>query len=58
MNMNAGIYGSALQQFQDHFGVSAQVARLGQGLFLICYAFGTMGAVLRGVRSKLLLSKA
>lgn len=40
MNMNAGIYGSALEQFQEHFNVSAQVGRLGQGLFLISYAFG------------------
>lgn len=40
MNMNAGIYGSALEQFQEHFHVSAQVGRLGQGLFLISYAFG------------------
>lgn len=40
MNMNAGIYGSALEQFQDYFNVTAQVGRLGQGLFLISYAFG------------------
>ncbi|KAK9898417.1 putative MFS multidrug transporter, partial [Cystobasidium minutum MCA 4210] len=40
MNLNAGIYGSALEQFQDHFSVAPQVARLGQGLFLISYAFG------------------
>lgn len=40
MNMNASIYGSALEQFEDHFNVVPQVARLGQGLFLICYAFG------------------
>lgn len=40
MNLNAGIYGSALTQFQAEWGLSAQVARLGSGLFLICYAFG------------------
>lgn len=40
MNLNAGIYASALDQYQEEFGITAQYARLGQGLFLICYAFG------------------
>lgn len=40
MNLNAGIIGSAITQFEDEFGITAQYARLAQGLFLICYAFG------------------
>lgn len=40
MNFNAGVYGSAVPQLESHFNISPQVARLGQGLFLICYAFG------------------
>ena len=40
MNLNAGIYASALTQYEEEFGITAQYARLGQGLFLICYAFG------------------
>ncbi|GAO49517.1 hypothetical protein G7K_3666-t1 [Saitoella complicata NRRL Y-17804] len=40
MNFNAGIYGNAIPGLQEEFGLSAQAARVGQAVFLICYAFG------------------
>ena len=40
MNMNAGIYASALSQYEERFNITPQYARLGQGLFLITYAIG------------------
>ncbi|WWC73385.1 uncharacterized protein I206_107352 [Kwoniella pini CBS 10737] len=40
MNMNAAVYANGVSFLQDKFGVSAQGARVGQSLFLICYAFG------------------
>lgn len=36
MNFNAGAYGSAVTQLEAEFNISAQKARVGQGLFLIC----------------------
>ncbi|WWC95274.1 hypothetical protein V866_002133 [Kwoniella sp. B9012] len=40
MNFNASIYANGVDFLQEKFGVSAQGARVGQCLFLICYAFG------------------
>ncbi|KAL7419360.1 hypothetical protein Q5752_006198 [Cryptotrichosporon argae] len=40
MNYNAAVYANGVTLLQDKFGVSAQAARVGQCVFLICYAFG------------------
>ncbi|WRT69369.1 uncharacterized protein IL334_006353 [Kwoniella shivajii] len=40
MNFNASVYANGITFLQDKFGISAQGARVGQCLFLICYAFG------------------
>lgn len=40
MNFNTSLYSNGLDGISDKFGVSAQEARLGAGLFLIFYAFG------------------
>ena len=40
MNFNASVYGNAVSGLQEEFGISAQAARVGQAVFLICYGFG------------------
>ncbi|ROW00334.1 hypothetical protein VMCG_07327 [Cytospora schulzeri] len=40
MNFNGSLFGNAQTRVQEEFGVSAQVSRLGVGLFMILYAFG------------------
>jgi len=40
MNFNASVYGNAVKGLENQFNISAPVARIGQGLFLICYGFG------------------
>ena len=40
MNMNTSIYPSAVEQIAEHFHVNEQVARCGQMIFLVMYAFG------------------
>lgn len=40
MNYNASVYANGLPLLEDKFGVSEPVARLGQMIFLIAYAFG------------------
>lgn len=41
MNFNASVYASAIQQVSEAFDISMQMARVGQMLFLIAYAFGS-----------------
>ncbi len=41
MNFNSSIYANAVAPLADHFGISLQVARIGQMIFLIAYAFGS-----------------
>lgn len=41
MNFNASLYASSITGFSKHFHVSTQVARVGQMIFLIAYAFGS-----------------
>lgn len=41
MNFNASVYASAIRPISQHFGISAQFARVGQMIFLIAYAFGS-----------------
>lgn len=40
MNLNAAIYGNAIDGMMKDFHISTQVGRVGQCVFLICYAFG------------------
>ena len=40
MNLNASIYGNAVDALSEKYTISAQKARVGQIIFLICYAFG------------------
>lgn len=40
MNYNASVYGNAVPGLEKDFGVSSDVARRGQWVFLIAYAFG------------------
>lgn len=40
MNFNTSLYSNGLEGIQEHFGVSAQAARIGAAIFLITYAFG------------------
>ena len=41
MNFNTSVYASAIKPLSQHFGISAQSARIGQMIFLIAYAFGS-----------------
>lgn len=40
MNFNTSVYPNAIGPVAEHFGVSEPAARVGQGLYLIFYAFG------------------
>ena len=40
MNYNASVYANGLPLLEEKFGVSEPVARLGQMIFLVAYAFG------------------
>ncbi|KAJ9615719.1 hypothetical protein H2200_001796 [Cladophialophora chaetospira] len=40
MNLNASIYGNAVDGLAEKYTISKQKARVGQMIFLICYAFG------------------
>jgi hypothetical protein len=40
MNFNASVYANGVPFLQRKFDISAQEARVGQMVFLICYAFG------------------
>jgi MFS family permease len=41
MNLNASLYANGVKGISEKFGVSEQVARIPQMMFLIAYAFGT-----------------
>lgn len=40
MNLNASIYANAVNGLSAYYGISTQKARVGQMIFLVCYAFG------------------
>lgn len=40
MNFNTSVYANAIGPLSEEFGVTTQVARLGQMVFLVAYAFG------------------
>lgn len=40
MNLNASLYANAVPLLSEEFNLSEQAARVGQAIFLICYAFG------------------
>ena len=40
MNFNASVYANAVKPLTKEFNISGQAARIGQAVFLICYAFG------------------
>ena len=40
MNYNASVYANGIPLLQDKYGVTEPVARLGQMIFLVAYAFG------------------
>lgn len=40
MNFNTSVFPSAIEPISEHFHVSLQAARVGQCVFLVCYAFG------------------
>jgi hypothetical protein len=40
MNLNASIYGNAVDELAEKYNITAQKARVGQMIFLVCYAFG------------------
>lgn len=40
MNFNTSVYPNAIGPVSEHFGVSEPAARVGQGIYLITYAFG------------------
>ena len=41
MNFNASIYGNAVTGLREEFGISAQMAKIGQMIFLVAYGFGS-----------------
>ena len=41
MNFNASVYASGIKQIAEAFDISMQMARVGQMIFLIAYAFGS-----------------
>lgn len=41
MNFNASVYASAIKQLAQEFDITMQMARVGQMIFLIAYAFGS-----------------
>ena len=41
MNFNASVYASGIDQFAEEFEITKQMARVGQMIFLIAYAFGS-----------------
>ena len=41
MNFNASIYGNAVSGLREEFGISAQMAKIGQMIFLVAYGFGS-----------------
>lgn len=41
MNFNASVYASAIKQVSEEFDITMQMARVGQMVFLIAYAFGS-----------------
>ena len=41
MNFNTSVYANAIAPLSDYFDISLQVARIGQMIFLIAYAFGS-----------------
>lgn len=41
MNFNASVYASAIKQVAEEFDITMQMARVGQMVFLIAYAFGS-----------------
>lgn len=41
MNFNASVYANAITPLSEQFRVSLQVARIGQMIFLVAYAFGS-----------------
>lgn len=41
MNFNASVYASGIDQFAEKFNITKQMARVGQMIFLIAYAFGS-----------------
>ena len=40
MNFNSSVYASDAAAIAEHFNISQQAARVGQMIFLVCYAFG------------------
>ena len=40
MNFNTSVFPSAVNPISEHFGVSAQAARVGQMVYLVFYSFG------------------
>ena len=40
MNFNTSVYPSAVNPISEHFGISAQAARVGQMIYLVFYSFG------------------
>lgn len=40
MNFNTSVFPSAIEPISEHYNVSLQASRVGQCLFLVCYAFG------------------
>ena len=40
MNFNASVYANAVMHLTKEFHITGQAARVGQAVFLICYAFG------------------
>ena len=41
MNFNASIYGNAVTALMEEFSITAQMARIGQMIFLVAYGFGS-----------------
>ena len=41
MNFNASIYGNAVMALKEEFNITAQMARVGQMIFLVAYGFGS-----------------
>ena len=41
MNFNASVYGNAVKGLKKQFGISGQMARVGQMIFLVAYGFGS-----------------
>lgn len=40
MNFNTSVFPSAVNPISEHFGISAQAARVGQCVYLVFYSFG------------------